>query len=81
MSGIITAGFVRVASIWNTYLKRNRTLSTRGVNGVHWLAILWWSELELHIVLLRINGAVTSKEHYVISVTSGSGRRTRRRRV
>jgi hypothetical protein len=80
MLGIGIAGSIRVASILNTYL-RNGTLSTRGVNRVHWLAIFWWADLELHIVLLKMNGSITSEEHYVISVTFGSGRRTIRRRV
>jgi hypothetical protein len=78
MLGIRTTGSIIVTSIRNTYL-RNGTLSTRGVNEVHWLAIFWWADLELHIVLLRMNGSITSKEDYVISITSGSGRRTRRR--
>jgi hypothetical protein len=79
MLGIRIAGSIKVASILNTYL-RNGTLSTRGVNEVYWLAIFWWADLELHIALLRRNGSITSEEHYVISVTFGSGRRTRRRR-
>jgi hypothetical protein len=80
MQGIRITGSIRMASIWNTYLI-NGTLSTRGVNGVHRLAIFWWTNLEFYIVLLRMNGSITSEEHYVISVTFRSGKRTRRRRV
>jgi hypothetical protein len=63
----------------NSYL-RSRALNTRGVNGKNWLAIFLWEALELHVLLLRLNGNVTAEEHYVISVTTGNSRRVRRRR-
>jgi hypothetical protein len=50
----------------NSYLK-SRALNTRGVDGKNWLAVFWWEGLELHVVLLRLNGIVTAEEHYVIS--------------
>jgi hypothetical protein len=80
MPGIRTAGSLRAASLRTTYL-RSSAITARGVNGEHWLAIFWWEGLELHVVLLRVNGAITAEEHYIITVASRTGRRTRRRRA
>jgi hypothetical protein len=72
MPPIRIAGSLRMASIRNSYL-RSRALTARGVNEEHWLAIFWWVALELHVVLLKVNGSLIAKEHYIISVNSGTG--------
>jgi hypothetical protein len=77
MPNFRTPGSIRVSSLRNSYL-RSRALNTRGVNGENWLAIFWWEALDLHVLLLRLNGNVTAEEHYVISVTTGNNRRVRR---
>jgi hypothetical protein len=79
MPNFQTPGSVRVSSLRNSYL-RSRALNTRRTDGENWLAIFWWEALELHVVLLRLNGSVTAEEHYVISVATGRNRRVRRRR-
>jgi hypothetical protein len=80
MPPIRIPGSLRAASIRNSYLKSS-ALTARGVNGEHWLAIFWWADLELHVVLLKVNKSITAEEHYIILVNSRTGRRTRRRRA
>jgi hypothetical protein len=80
MPPIRIVGSIRVASIRNSYLKSS-ALTAKGVSGEHWLAIFWWAALKLHVVLLKANGSITAEEHYIISVNSKTGQRTRQRRV
>ncbi len=75
-------GSVRVESLRNTYL-RTRVLANRGVGGQHWLGVIWWEELDFHILMLRLNGVVTEETHFVLSIPAisraqNSSRRSRR---
>jgi hypothetical protein len=80
MPPIRIGGSLRAASIQNSYL-RSSALTARGVNGEHLLAIFWWAALELHVVLLKVNGSITAEGHYIISVNSRTGRMTHRKRA
>lgn len=75
-----SSGSIRAESIRQTYL-RPRRLIRRGVFGENLLAITWWSDMELHVLLLRLNGHITGEMYLVIPMFTSRNERSRIRRV
>lgn len=67
MSGHPTPGSIRVGALRRAFLQA-QTLSLRGRNGLHWIAITWWEDVTLHLIHFSLNGTITNIEYTVLNI-------------
>lgn len=60
-------GSIRIAALRRAFLQ-TQTLSLRGKNGLHWIAITWWEGVTLHIIHFYLNGIISNIEYTIINI-------------